>query len=295
MKTITLFNILISVKISTSFADENKGRQLRGKHTAQRQRSLYTPAFDFIKLMSANDECMEMSLATGNNVEMQPCDDEQRQMQTWHYDSSTNEIINKYDWKCLDVNTSDNDVLAWKCRGSDNQKWELLDSGMIKSAWNGKCLTMHSSNNLILSACRNNDNQKFKFTQDAGPNRNPPSEWKPMRSSTYDMVQCVESFDKGEDVSVTPCNFDEEMQNWRYDPQSNMILNKGNGMCLDIDKSNGNILVWSCHGRSNQQWYWDSNDKLRSRWNNKCVDIDEGSNGLRLSSCYQVQNQYFYL
>jgi len=295
MKAIIIFNFIITLQIATSSADENKVRRLRGQRTTEHtKRSLNDHKFDVVKSLAANDACMEMSLETGNNVEMHPCNEEQKQTQAWYFDTNTNQIINKYDLKCLDVKTSNNNILAWKCHGRENQKWEL-DSGMIKSSWNGKCLTITSSNNFILSDCKYDDNQKFYFTQGDGPNPTPPIEWTSMRSFTYDMVRCVESFEVGDDVSVTPCDFEEEMQNWRYDPTSNKILNKGNGLCLDINTSNGNILVWSCHGRINQQWYWDSNNKLRSHWNNKCVDIKEETNGLHLSSCNDVQNQYFYV
>jgi len=311
-----LFNYLISLLIATSFADENKARHLRGRQptTVHRQRVLYTPAFDFVKSTANNNYCMDMSLDIGNNVEMNPCDDEKRQTQTWHFDSSTNQIINKYDGKCLDVNTSDNNILTWKCRAKDNQMWDLEESGTIKSLWNGKCLTMHRSNNLILSDCRDGDNQRFYLTQNAETTNNRPFEekkptnqdtmsnypqnddWKPMVSFRYDFAQCVQSFEVGEGVSVENCNFDdEETQNWRYDQLSNRILNRGNGMCLDVNTSNGNLLVWSCHGQINQQWYWDNDNKLRSSWNNKCVDVNESTNGLYLSPCDEVNDQYFYL
>ena len=112
---------------------------------------------------------------TGNNVKMNPCDEEKKLTQTWHFDSVTNQIRNKNDGKCLDVNTSDHNILAWKCRGrKNNQMWELEDSGTIKSLWNGECLTIHTSNNLILSHCRNGDNQKFFFTQNAETTNNHP-------------------------------------------------------------------------------------------------------------------------
>ena len=28
----------------------------------------------------------------------------------------------------------------------------------------------------------------------------------------------------------------------------------GSGRCLDVDQANGNVIIWDCHGGSNQQW-----------------------------------------
>jgi len=53
-----------------------------------------------------------------------------------------------------------------------------------------------------------------------------------------------------------------------------------NGKCLDIQGANRNngahVIMWDCHGRANQQWYWD-NSQIKSRLNNKCLDI-QGAN-----------------
>ena len=132
--------------------------------------------------------------------------------------------------------------------------WDVEESGKITSLWNGKCLTMHRSKNLILSDCRDDDNQKFYFTQnhaetpnnrpfeekkpashDAIPNH-PQNEWKQMTSFRYGIALCVKLFEKGVGAAVENCDFDEETQNWRYDSQFKRILNRGNaGMYLDVN------------------------------------------------------------
>lgn len=282
--SIILFILSNGFKLASSVEKETKVRHLRG---AQRYLRAPLNKFDSIK-SHTNDYCAEMSLEPGNKVGMRPCNANGRENQNWFFDHETNEIINEENLKCLDVNKSDGSILAWDCHGRDNQKWES-ELDMLRSVWNGKCIQMDVDMNLFLSDCGNDQNQEFYI------NKNPAINWNRMRSLTDDIVRCVDiSLQPGNNAYSHSCN-EKDTQKWYFNKKSNQIINKANKMCLDVNTSNGNVLVWPCHGRTNQKWYWDSNSKLRSSWNQNCLQMNRENNNLQLSSCNEVRNQLFHI
>ena len=64
---------------------------------------------------------------------------------------------------------------------------------------------------------------------------------------------------------------------------------------MDLDTSNNNILMWTCHGGSNQKWVYDSATKeLKSETDlTKCVDYDVAGSNLILYDCHGASNQKF--
>lgn len=59
------------------------------------------------------------------------------------------------------------------------------------------------------------------------------------------------------------------------------IKNRSSGKCLAIgsgDQSNGaKAMQWTCNGGTEQQWIYDSANRLRNRYTDKCLAIGDGA------------------
>jgi hypothetical protein len=65
-------------------------------------------------------------------------------------------------------------------------------------------------------------------------------------------------------------------------------------LCLDYDHVRSrNVQVWSCSGKVNQKWRWES-DKIVSRVDiNRCIDVG-GNKNLYMHACHGRKNQKFH-
>ena len=50
------------------------------------------------------------------------------------------------------------------------------------------------------------------------------------------------------------------------------------GRCLDYHTGTGNVFLTSCHGRANQEWYFDGMT-LKSKFDDKCLDYNQVGSG----------------
>ena len=70
---------------------------------------------------------------------------------------------------------------------------------------------------------------------------------------------------------------------------------KHGGLCLDHNLQNGNVFMYPCHGDNNQQWQYDSENRLKTPHDSsKCLDWDTVNN-LFMYPCHGNDNQKFVL
>merc|ERR1719445_1300950 len=85
-----------------------------------------------------------------------------KKRQEWHFDYDKDKITNVDSKKCLDLNTSNNDIGTWKCRGAVNQQI-TIDNDEIRVLYfdNDWCLTRAFNDNIFASRCEGETRQKF--------------------------------------------------------------------------------------------------------------------------------------
>lgn len=78
-------------------------------------------------------------------------------------------------------------------------------------------------------------------------------------------------------------------------------IKNANGLCLDMDWSNKNLIAWRCHGGSNQRFYWTEEssksgktDVIKIDANNLCVDYHYGNSNAYIHRCHGEANQRWY-
>ena len=62
----------------------------------------------------------------------------------------------------------------------------------------------------------------------------------------------------------------------------------GSGRCLDVDQANGNVIIWDCHGGSNQQWAFDPVDQKPRPNPSQLVFIQNGQDVLDVEGATNV-------
>eukprot|EP00928_Gymnodinium_smaydae_P052294 TRINITY_DN360_c0_g2_i1.p1 TRINITY_DN360_c0_g2~~TRINITY_DN360_c0_g2_i1.p1 ORF type:complete len:4395 (-),score=487.31 TRINITY_DN360_c0_g2_i1:145-13329(-) len=67
--------------------------------------------------------------------------------------------------------------------------------------------------------------------------------------------------------------------------------------CLHYDTGTGALLLYECHTSENQQWYFDTNGRLKMKFDSKlCVDVDQGSLvDVIMHVCYDGASQLWSL
>eukprot|EP00439_Symbiodinium_sp_Y106_P017307 s4416_g2.t1 len=59
---------------------------------------------------------------------------------------------------------------------------------------------------------------------------------------------------------------------------SGPLRSEHDGRCLDYHTGTGNVFLTSCHGRANQEWYFDGMT-LKSKFDDKCLDYNQVGSG----------------
>jgi hypothetical protein len=104
----------------------------------------------------------------------------------------------------------------------------------------------------------------------------------------------------GTKVHTWKCMYGAANQSWRYQPDTQQMIDKNSGKCLDLPGGravNGNQLhIWSCDPRNkNQKWEILSDGVIRKPGTTKCVDNAAAStaNGakVQLWDCHSGKNQ----
>ncbi|KAG4075397.1 hypothetical protein HA402_015050 [Bradysia odoriphaga] len=77
---------------------------------------------------------------------------------------------------------------------------------------------------------------------------------------------------KGDGEVITyPCHGGDN-QLFRYDPATQMIHSKMNGMVLDINPKDNRVIIYHPHGGLNQKWIFDSDNTIKSH-TGKVMDV----------------------
>eukprot|EP00435_Cladocopium_sp_Y103_P057331 s152_g19.t1 len=76
--------------------------------------------------------------------------------------------------------------------------------------------------------------------------------------------------------SMQPCDAENDLQHWHYEPASGLLKHMGGGKCLDASQRNvrnGRIHLWDCDASNeNQMWDWlDETKQLKNRYG-LCMD-----------------------
>jgi hypothetical protein len=75
---------------------------------------------------------------------------------------------------------------------------------------------------------------------------------------------------------------------------SGPITSERDGKCLDYNFNNGNVYMHSCHGGSNQQWYFDDRGQMHSVRDGKCLDQHMENNNVYMHNCHGDRNQRWH-
>jgi len=96
-----------------------------------------------------------------------------------------------------------------------------------------------------------------------------------------------------DDVGVRSCDNGDDQQ-WYFNDDGT-LMNKDTSKCADYDRSNEKVVVWKCHGRSNQKWTEDFT-KLRSLADgqDKCMEVTDKMN-IKVHECEDKPEQRFAL
>ncbi|CAE7570502.1 unnamed protein product [Symbiodinium sp. CCMP2456] len=75
---------------------------------------------------------------------------------------------------------------------------------------------------------------------------------------------------------------------------SGPLRSEYDGQCLDYHMGTGNVFVSSCHGKANQEWYFDGMT-LKSKFDDKCLDYNQvGSAGsVYMYDCHGGDHQHW--
>lgn len=78
--------------------------------------------------------------------------------------------------------------------------------------------------------------------------------------------------------SMQPCDAENDLQHWHYDPTSGLLKHMGGGKCLDASQRNvleGRIHLWDCDASNeqprNQMWDWLDTKQMKNRYG-LCMD-----------------------
>ena len=92
-------------------------------------------------------------------------------------------------------------------------------------------------------------------------------------------------------------------QVWEYNSDKNQIRNVASGKCLDSPdrRDRGEVHMWSCRdGNRNQDWYFDSMDRLHLKDTDYCLDNSGhtgqnhfNGNNLQIYRCIDTRNSFY--
>jgi hypothetical protein len=75
------------------------------------------------------------------------------------------------------------------------------------------------------------------------------------------------------------------------------ITSERDGKCLEYVANSGTVRTSTCHGGTNQQWYFDSNGQTRNQRDGKCLDeaVEEtGNDNVYVRDCHGDSNQRWH-
>merc|ERR1719201_3282745 len=78
-------------------------------------------------------------------------------------------------------------------------------------------------------------------------------------------------------------------------PAALHTLYRGHGWCLDYNQGNANVYLHSCHGGSNQMWYINEHNELKTQADGKCLDYHTGTDNAYMHDCHGGNNQKWYM
>lgn len=102
------------------------------------------------------------------------------------------------------------------------------------------------------------------------------SQYRPLKDINKCLTVNSNNLANSVDVILADCN-DSALQDWRYNPVTE-LLETPNGFCLDnhgATSSTSNVYIVSCNlNNVNQQWYFDTEQRLISRSSNLALDYN---------------------
>lgn len=113
-----------------------------------------------------------------------------------------------------------------------------------------------------------------------------------------DMDKCMHATnDASKNVYMAGCTAGSPNQDFYYVPVTREIKLRSSGDCVDINLTNGNAYMHSCHGGNNQKWRYNPITKELQTFNDvRCLDMHLDSSNLYMySRCHGGNNQKFVL
>lgn len=230
-------------------------------------------------------------------------------------------IVSRAHGSCLDAYgaVAGSEAGTWKCNGTGQQKWRLVDKGGVHVALvdkrSGLCMQSPAPGAAepvpVMAACAEDERQKWTRAVWRGPATPAPAGILPgtnvtITSALGPYLVGTASVQSGP-VLQTPDGGASGAVQWMTaasgDGSFLRLLAVSSGLCLDAygTGSGATVGTWDCHGGANQDWLFTpfSNNlfQLRNRGSSQCMTIagasPSGGNGIMLTSCAAVTGQHW--
>jgi len=243
----------------------------------------------------ANDRCLTIPAGglAGAAVSMLPCEYGNKR-QLWFFDGQGNFKSQNTD-QCLQASLiGSGEVTISACHGRGNQRWaqDGKDGGadavgtviLSKMTDSDTCMTYKSVSEIRMDKCKRTANQKWFFDKGL------------LKTNQDD--RCL---DAAGGLHMAPCQSLAKSQLW-YFTKDGALKSGIPEMCMDYDYKKGNLYMHSCHGFSNQVFFFagegdalkPSSRLLKTRQIDSCMDYPPSTGNVYMHSCHKQNNQQWY-